>query len=298
MKFKPFCRLLRDAAVEWWNDNTFRLAASLAFYTIFSLAPVMIIAVGVTGLFFGREQARENVVQEVQSLIGPEGGKAIAQMSTAVPEESDGKSAIALGIVTIIIGSTVVFAELQSALNQIWDVQLRPDLGLVRSVVRTRLLSFAVALAVGFLLLVSLVISAVISGTATRLSEHTPSVPWLWQLMNILTSMTVVTLLFAMIYKYLPDVRIDWNDVMIGAFVTALLFTAGKYVIGMYLGRLAVGSAYGAAGSFVVLLVWVYYSALICFFGAEFTQVYARRYGSGIRPESHAVRRGLKPDSA
>lgn len=301
MRFCPkpvqlFWSLLKATAVEWWNDNTFRLAASLAFYTIFSLTPIIIIAIGIAGIFLGRERATQEVVGQMQSLIGAQGGAAIAQMATEIPDEQSGWRAVIIGAITVIIGSTVVFAELQSALNQIWDVQVRTDRHFLIALIRDRVQSFALALAVGFLLLVSLVASALITATTRYLQQLTPETPWIWGFGNTIISFSAAMFLFGLIYKYLPDVRITWADVAIGAAVTAVLFTIGKHAIGVYLGRLAVASTYGAAGSFVLFLLWVYYSALICFFGAEFTAVYARRYGSKIHPQEHALRKGDKPD--
>jgi membrane protein len=205
--------------------------------------------------------------------------------------------AMSVGIVTLIMGATAVFGELQSALNQIWDVKAKPDRGVILSFIFDRVSSFSIAIGVGFVILVSLVISALISGVQNYLNTWLPGIPWVWQMANVVSSLFVIAILFAMIYKFLPDVVISWRDVWIGAAVTALLFTAGKYAIGIYLGRTATASAFGAAGSLVVLLFWVYYSALISFFGAEFTQVYARRYGPGIQPQEHAVRVGRKSDS-
>jgi membrane protein len=205
--------------------------------------------------------------------------------------------AVSVGIITLITGATAVFGELQSALNRMWDVQAKPDRGVILSFIVDRLRSFAIAVCVGFLLLVSLVVSAAISGLQDYLDQWLPGIPWVWQTANSVSSFLVIAVLFALIYKFLPDVVIAWKDVWIGAAVTALLFSGGKYAIGIYLGRTATTSAFGAAGSLVVLLFWVYYSALISFLGAEFTQVYARRYGPGIQPKRHAVRVGRKADS-
>jgi membrane protein len=196
----------------------------------------------------------------------------------------------------LVLGASVVFAELQSALNQIWGVKSEVRRGLILDLVLDRLRSFSIALGVGFLLLVSLVLSAALSALQEYLTNWMPSVPWLWQVANIVVFFFLVALLFAMIYKFLPDVQIEWRDVWIGAFMTSLLFNVGKYLISIYLGRAAIGSAFGAAGSFAVLLVWIYYSALISFFGAEFTQVYARRHGRRILPEQHAKDVGKKTD--
>jgi membrane protein len=292
---KTISELLVATVREWLNDDTFRFAAALAFYTIFSLAPLVLIATGIAGLVFERDTATEHLVAQARDLVGPQGGEAVRQVIEGAKGIGENPTAIVLGVLTLFVGSTAVFASLQSALNQIWDVEVHPDLSTMKSLVQVRLRSFALALAVGFLLLVSLVVSALLSIAQEFLDGQTPGLPWLWEAANLLVSFLLVTVLFAMIYKYLPDVRITWCDAAVGAVVTAALFSLGKTLIGLYLGRLAVQSAYGAAGSFVVLLVWVYFSALVCFFGAEFTQVYARRFGSRIRPDRHAVRAGRKP---
>jgi membrane protein len=288
--------LLRNTAIEWWNDNTFRLAASLAFYTIFSIAPVLLIAVGSASLFFSRETAVHRVAEEMRRLVGEEGASALRQVLESSAGLGQGAWAITIGIATLILGASVVFAELQSALNQVWGVKSEVRRGLILDLVLDRLRSFSIALGVGFLLLVSLVLSAALSGLQDYLTNWMPSFPWLWQAGNIVISFFVVAVLFAMIYKFLPDVQIEWHDVWIGAVVTSFLFNGGKYLISIYLGRAAIGSAFGAAGSFAVLLVWIYYSALISFFGAEFTQVYARRHGRRILPEQHARDVGKKTD--
>ena len=189
-----------------------------------------------------------------------------------------------------------MFAEVQSALNHIWGVKSEVRRGLILDLVLDRLRSFSIALGVGFLLLVSLVLSAALTGLQDYLTNWMPSAPWFWKAGSITISFFVVALLFAMIYKYLPDVQIEWRDVWIGALVTSILFESGKYLISLYLGHTAIGSAFGAAGSFAVLLIWIYYSALISFFGAEFTQVYAQRHGRQIKPSGHArsvAKRGM-----
>jgi membrane protein len=296
-KLKAGWELLKLTFTEWTNDNAFELSAALAFYTIFSIAPVLLIAVGVASFFLAPETATTRIVDEMQKLVGAQGANAVRQVIESSRGFGKGLWAVSVGIVTLIMGATAVFGELQSALNRIWDVEAKPDRGVIMSLIVDRLRSFLIAVCVGFLLLVSLVISAVISGLQHYMNNWLPGVPWVWQTANVVTSFLVVAALFAMIYKFLPDVVISWKDVWIGAAVTALLFSAGKYLIGIYLGRTAMTSAFGAAGSLVVLLFWVYYSALISFLGAEFTQVYARRYGPGIRPKEHAVRVGRKSDS-
>ena len=296
-KLKAGWELLKLTFTEWTNDNAFELSAALAFYTIFSIAPVLLIAVGVASFFLAPETATTRIVDEMQKLVGAQGANAVRQVIESSRGFGKGLWAVSVGIVTLIMGATAVFGELQSALNRIWDVEAKPDRGVIMSLIVDRLRSFLIAVCVGFLLLVSLVISAVISGLQHYMNNWLPGVPWVWQTANVVTSFLVVAALFAMIYKFLPDVVISWKDVWIGAAVTALLFSAGKYLIGIYLGRTATTSAFGAAGSLVVLLFWVYYSALISFLGAEFTQVYARRHGPGIRPKKHAVRVGRKDDS-
>jgi membrane protein len=258
---------------------------------------VLLIAVGVASFFLAPDTATDQIVGEMEKMIGAQGANAVRQVIESSRGFGKGLWAVSVGIVTLIMGATAVFGELQSALNQIWDVKTKPDRGVIMSFIVDRLRSFSIAICVGFLLLVSLVISAVISGLQNYMNNWLPGVPWVWQTANAVASFFVVAVLFAMIYKFLPDVMISWKDVWIGAAVTALLFTAGKYAIGIYLGKTATASAFGAAGSLVVLLFWVYYSALISFLGAEFTQVYARRYGPGIRPKEHAVRVGRKSDS-
>jgi membrane protein len=281
-------QLSKSSLVEWFNDNTFRLSASLAFYTIFSLAPVLIIVTGIAGTVFDPDVATAHMVEQIELLVGADGGIVARQVIEGAASLEGGALALVMGVVTLVVGSTAVFAELQSALNLIWNVQPEAEGSAIRNLLRVRLRSFALVLAVGFLLLVSLVLSALLAGAERFLDRVLPGMPWLWHGVNVIASFFLVALLFAMIYKYLPDVRITWRDVAVGAFVTAGLFGVGKSLIGLYLGRAALGSAYGAAGSFVVFLIWIYYSALICFYGAEFTRVYAQRYGSRLEPAAHA----------
>ena len=296
-KLKAAWELLKLTFAEWMNDDTFESSAALAFYTIFSIAPVLLIAVGVASFFLAPDTATNQIIGEMEKMIGPQGANAVRQVIESSRGFGKGLWAVSVGIVTLVTGATAVFGELQSALNQIWDVKAKPDRGVIMSFIVDRVRSFSIAICVGFLLLVSLVISAVINGLQNYMNNWLPGVPWVWQTANAVASLIVVAVLFAMIYKFLPDVVISWKDVWIGAAVTALLFSAGKYLIGIYLGRTATTSAFGAAGSLVVLLFWVYYSALVSFLGAEFTQVYARRYGPGICPKEHAIRVGRKSDS-
>ncbi|MFO7963018.1 MAG: YihY/virulence factor BrkB family protein [Desulfobacterales bacterium] len=275
---------------QWWNDDAFRLASSLAFYTVFSLAPILLVSVGLASLIFNQEEAKHQVIQQIGMMTGNQGEIVARQVLNNLDEIGGSVRAIIVGIAALLLGSTAVFVNLQSALNTIWKVQPAPDAGMIKGFIRDRLRSFGIVLSVGFLLLVSMVFSALVSGIEQIASQQFEALSWIWQFSSFAISFVMATLLFAMVYKYLPDVKIRWRDVLVGAMITAGFFSIGKSLIGMYLGRRAIGSAYGAAGSFVVLLIWIYYSALICFLGAEFTQVYARNYGKRIQPEDHAVR--------
>lgn len=283
-------RLLKETIQEWNNDKASRLAAALAYYTVFSLAPLLIIAIAIAGLLFDRADVQTQLTAQIQSLVGQEGA---ALVETALenanrPGENTGVVASLISVVLLLLGASGVFAQLQDALNTVWNVEAKPK-NAAKGFVRKRLLSFAMVLTIGFLLMVSLVVSTVLTALSSHLSNVLPGVDALWQLLNIALSLFLLTLLFAMMYKYVPDVQIGWHDVWLGASITAVLFTIGKFVLGLYLGNGGFGSTYGAAGSIIIVLAWVYYSAQILFFGAEFTQVYARRYGSKILPDAHAV---------
>lgn len=290
MKAKQIFKLFKDTVTEWSEDKVSLWAAALAYYTIFSIAPLLLIAISIAGAVFGEEAARGEVVAQIQGLVGKQGAEAIQSMiqNTQKPG-SGGTIATIAGIVTLLFGASGVFGQLQDALNTIWEVKPKPGQG-IRSFLQSRFLSFAMVLVIGFLLLVSLVLSAGLAAIGNFFSNLMPNFLILGQLVNFLISFGVVTVLFAAIYKFLPDVHAPWKDLWVGAIVTALLFNVGKFLIGLYLGNSSVGSTYGAAGSLVVLLVWIFYSAQIILFGAEFTQVYAKSHGSSIEPSKHAVR--------
>lgn len=288
MKVSAFYPLLKETFSEWTEDKVPRLAAALSYFTVFSLAPLLVIAISVAAIFFGEEAARGQIVGQIQGLVGQEGATAIETMITNADKTEGGVFATTVGIITLLIGASGVFGQLQDALNTIWEVAPKPGRG-IANFIRSRFLSFGMVLVIAFLLLVSLVVSAVLAGIGTYMSGALPGLTALWGIINFVISFAVITLLFALMYKVLPDVQITWGDVWIGAVVTAFLFTIGRTLIGIYLGSAAIGSAYGTAGSLVVILVWVFYSAQILLFGAEFTQVYARRYGSRIRPAPIAV---------
>ncbi|MDY6782051.1 MAG: YihY/virulence factor BrkB family protein [Cyanobacteriota bacterium] len=289
MKIKVLGELFKETFREWQEDKTARLAAALAYYTVFSLAPLLIIAIAIAGSIFGEEAARGEIVGQIQGLVGSEGAQVIEAAIENASRPDASSIASILSIIALLFGASGVFAQLQDALNTVWEVKEKPGRG-VMGFVRKRILSFSAVIGIGFLLLVSLLVSAVLSGLSGYLNGILPGMNWIWQVVNLAISFSIITFLFALMYRYLPDVEIKWSDVWVGAAITALLFVVGKSVLGLYLGRGSFGSTYGAAGSLVIVLAWVYYSAQILFFGAEFTQVYARRFGDRIVPDENAVR--------
>jgi len=276
------------AVQNWWKDNCLRLAASLAYYTALSLAPLLLLIVGVVGLVLDRQQVATQLATQLEGLMGQAGRELVTSiLTTTSPQGSLLATVIGLG--TLFIGATAVFGELQATMNLIWEVQPAPTSGVWAGIwawLRERIFSLAIVFALAFLLLVSLVISAALAGAAALFQGPEQAV--LSHVLEIAVSLLVLTFVFALFYKYVPDAEIGWRDVWLGGLITAVLFTLGKTAIGFYLGQASVGSAYGAAGSMVVLLVWVYYSALIMFFGAEFTHVWATRHGD-VTPQPHAV---------
>ena len=295
--------LLKLSYQGWKEDKASRLAAALAYYTIFSLAPLLVIIIAITGLFWQREAVQSLVMAQMEGLVGAEGRTFISDLLASASRPATGITATIVGIITLLFGALGAFNELHNALNTIWEVKEEETQGFletIKKVLFSRLLSFSMILGIGFLLLVSLVISAGLSAVNETIGNAIPVSEILLQIVNLIISIGVITVLFALIFKFLPDAEIAWRDVWLGAFVTALLFSLGKFVIGLYLGNSAVASSFGAAGSLVVLLIWIYYSAQILFFGAEFTQVYANKFGSKIVPEGEAETgvEGLTPEAA
>jgi membrane protein len=288
MNIKAVWQLLTETFHQWNEDKPFQLAAALSYYTVFSLAPLLIIAIAVAGLVFGREATQSQIMNTMQGLVGPQGAQAIQAMIQNASTPNSGLFATIVGLVTLLLGAGGVVGQLQDSLNTIWGVVPKPDLGF-KGQLRTRFISFAMVLGIGFLLLVSLVVSAGLTAFLQFVGGASVGESIVWHGVEMLVSFGFTTLLFALIYKVLPDVYMAWKDVWIGAAMTSLLFTLGKFLIGLYLGKSSVTSAYGAAGSFVVILLWVYYSSLVFFFGAEFTQAYATRYGAGFTPDAHAI---------
>jgi membrane protein len=276
-------QLLRASAQAWNDDYAASMGAALAYYTAFSLAPLLIIVIAVAGLVFDREAARGEIAAQLSGLVGEEGAKTVQELLKSASRPGDSLLASAIGLITLLLGATSVFVELQTDLDRIWRAPALPQssgISSILSLLRSRLLSFGMVVTMGFLLLVSLVIGAALSALNKWGVSLFPAAPILLQAVNLAVGFGVTTLLFAMAYRILPRMRIAWSDVWIGATVTALLFTFGKYLIGLYLGRAGVSSGFGAAGSLVIILAWVYYSAQIFLFGAEFTWVFAHTYGS------------------
>jgi membrane protein len=276
----------KQTVTEWSNDKPFRLSAALAYYTLFSIAPLLVVALGIAGVVFGEEAARGQIFGPLATLLGPQSADAVQNAVAAASIKSasiksSGVLATVLGITTLIVGASAVFGELQDALNTIWRAKPPDDAGWW-DLVKKRLLSLSMVAVIGFLLLVSLTLSAALNAIGTYLGGNLTLPAFALETVNFLLSLGVITLLLAAIFKILPDVDNAWSDVWIGAAATAVLFTIGKSLIGIYIGRSALGSTYGAAASLIVLLVWVYYSSLILFLGAEFTQVYAKRRGSQV----------------
>ncbi|MCB0168373.1 MAG: YihY/virulence factor BrkB family protein [Anaerolineae bacterium] len=280
--------LLKQTFSEWQEDKASRLAAALAYYTVFSLAPLVIIIVSLISFFFDQQTAGQYLVDQTQSLVGRQNGELIQSIIQNNSQPSTSLVATLIGLGTLLFGATGVFAQLQDSLNTVWGVAPRPDKGLMLTI-KTRFTSLTVVLGIGFLLLVSLVVSIVLSALNNHLLGWVPDYLAMGQILNFLISFGVITLLFAMIFKLLPDVEIEWGDVWMGATVTALLFVLGKSLLSYYIGSQSFDSTYGAAGSLLVLLLWVYYSVQIFLFGAEFTQVYAKRYGSRLLPTDDAI---------
>ena len=280
--------ILKLSYQDWKEDKASRLSAALAYYTIFSLAPLLVIVIAVTGLFWQQQAVQEQVMSQIQGLVGTEGARFVSDLLTSASNPARGVTATIIGIITLVLGALGVFNELHNSLNIIWNVEEEETKGFlltVKKIILDRFLSFTMILGIGFLLLVSLVISAGLSAVQTSVGNAIPLSEIVLQILNLVISIGVITVLFALLYKFLPDAEIAWRDVGLGAFVTAIFFSLGKFLIGLYLGNSAIASSFGAAGSLVLLLVWIYYSAQILFFGAEFTQVYANNYGSKIVAE-------------
>jgi len=269
---------LREVAREWRDDDALIQGAALAYYALFAMAPLLVLIIAVAGLVLGRTAAQGRLVEQMQDLMGPQGAHMVEGMIEHVSSPASGIAATLGSLVTILLGASGVVGQLRTSLNRIWGVRARP--GGVRGMVRQRLAALGLIVGIGMLMLVSVTLSAVLSAVREVLATHVPLLSRLLPAANFALSFLLATALFGMIYRVLPDVDLGWGDVILGAAVTALLFTIGKSLVGLYLGRAGVTSVYGAAGTLVFVLLWVYYSAQILLLGAEFTEVYSRRYGS------------------
>lgn len=266
---------------EFMQDRVTRQAAALAYYTIFAIAPLLLVAIGVAGFFFGQQEVQQDIIQQASETIGENGANLIEDVLNATYESGSGVIATIISLVFVFIGASNIFNQLKLSLNHIWGVPSDEGGGLVQFL-RGRLIAVLMVIGVGLILLLSLVVSAVVPVVLRVVEDIAPGVPLLTRLLDLLVAVPITTLLFALAFKFLPDVHIEWGDVWVGAFVTAILFEIGKLLINVYISLTNVASAYGAAGSLIIVLVWAYYLAVILLLGAEFTQVYARMFGSKI----------------
>ncbi|MDZ4779112.1 MAG: YihY/virulence factor BrkB family protein [Planctomycetia bacterium] len=279
--------LVKQTFQDWQDDKAPRLGAALAYYSIFSLAPLLVVCLAVAGMFFDGDRVFDELEAQLSQLLGDKGAAAVEELLRAAQKPAQGTIATITGAIVLLWGASGVFAQLQDALNTIWEVKPKPGRG-VWGTIKSRFLSFTMVLGTGFLLLISLVLSTFLQAVGAWTSRTMGGPEWFLQALNLLGSYAVISLLFAMIFKFVPDAVIRWRDVWIGAAATAALFVVGKWAIGLYLGRGGISTAFGSAASLVLVLVWVYYSAQILFLGAEFTQAYASMYGSRVIPAPDA----------
>lgn len=295
MRLPPLAQLLLESVKGWSRDNVPRLGASLAYYTLFSIAPVMVIVIAIAGYFFGAEAVQGEIVRQVDGLVGEAGARVLQGLLAGAAERRDGMIATIAGGITFLLGATGAFLELQHALNTIFKVKQAPPKSRILDFLLDRLRSFGIVVSLGFLLMVSLVVSAGLSAFSHYLGRHGENLSVIWQVLDIAVPFGVITVLFALIYKYLPDAELKWRDVWLGALTTAGLFVLGKELIGLYLGRSTLASTYGAVGSVMILLLWVYYTSQIVLLGAEITRVRLKREeGRDPRPTRLAKR---EPDA-
>ncbi|WP_020599496.1 YihY/virulence factor BrkB family protein [Spirosoma panaciterrae] len=281
--------VLRDSFNGFQNDRCLKLSAALAYYTVFSLAPLLVLIMSLTSIFLGEEAIRGQIFSQINGLVGNEAAKQIQDMIKSVGLSGKTNTALAFGIVTLVIGATSIFIEIQDSVNLIWRVKAKPKRGWLK-LIKDRLLSSSLVVSLGFLLLVSLVINGLVLALSNQLTRFLPGLGvYIVMAFNFLLSTSIITILFGIIFKVLPDAKIAWKDVRLGAVFTALLFMLGRYLIGLYIETTSTSSTYGAAGSLIVILTWIYYTAAILYFGAEFTQAYANHFGVRIEPADYAV---------
>ena len=279
---------LKDAFKGFTDDKIIKLSASLSYYTVFSMAPLLLVVIFLAGIFLGQMAAENTVFEQLNNLVGNDTAAQVQEIIKNASLSNKTGTALVIGIVTLLIGATTVFGEIQDSLNGIWGLKPKPKVGIMK-LLQTRLLSFGMIASLGFLLLVSLAATTVVEGVGARLQQIWPDVTVvIFYIVNLILNLTVTTLLFAIIFKVLPDAKIRWKDVWPGAVATSLLFLLGKFLISLYISKSDIGGTFGAAGSLVILLVWVYYSAMILYFGAEFTQAYVLNKGARIVPDKYA----------
>jgi membrane protein len=286
---KSFWRIAKQAALEFVNDSGMKLSAALAYYTIFSIGPVLIIIISLAGLFYGREAVQGKIYYQINGLVGNSAALQIQDIIQNIEKSQLSASGAVIGVIVLLIGATGVFTEIQDSINYIWSIKAKPKRGLLK-LLMNRLISFSLIISFGFVMLVSLIVNALVDLLQERLERYFDSVTvYIFQGVNYLILFTIISILFAIIFRVLPDATIRWRDAFVGAAFTAFLFLIGKFLIGFYLKYSNIGVTYGAAASMVLLLLWVYYTSIILFFGAEFTKVYTLNFGSGIQPDKTAV---------
>jgi membrane protein len=285
MKFGDILDLAKQTFKEWGEDKASRLGASLAYYTIFSIGPLLLITIAIASFVFSN--AKDQIVGTISGVVGSAGGEVITQTIDNANKGGANIIATTIGIITLLLGASGVFGQLKDALNTIWEVEPKPGQGILATI-KQRFFSFTMVLGTGFLLLVSLVINAAVAAVSTYLNGILPGGQIIGQILSLVLTFLVITVMFALLFKFLPDVKIAWSDVWVGAAITAILFGLGQLALALYLSLSNVGSAFGATGALVVVLVWIYYSAQILLLGAEFTQVYTNKYGSRVRPAENA----------
>lgn len=288
-KVKTIWLILKQTFHDFMDDKVLKLSAALSYYTIFSIAPMLIVIITLCDVFLGKEAIEGSIYGQIKSMVGGQAALQIQEMIKNAALSGDSGWATIVGIVTLVIGATSVFGEIQDSINFIWQLKAKPKNGLLKMLLN-RLLSFSIVISLGFILMVSLALNGIIALFSNQLAVFFPQVTIvLMYIINLVLTFVVISVLFAIIFKVLPDAKVQWKHVIIGAVTTAILFMIGKFAIGLYLGSSKVGTAYGAAGSIVIILLWVYYSAIILYFGAEFTQVYVQHFGGKIRPNEYAV---------
>ncbi len=286
---KKYFNIIKDAGIQFMDDQGMKLSAALSYYTIFSLAPMLLVMISALSIFMGRDAVQGEVFDQINSLVGPEAADQLKEIIQNANLSNKSGVAAAIGVGTLLVGATGVFAEIQSSINYIWSIEARPEKGWLKYI-KTRLLSFSLILTLGFLLLVSLGVNALVDALSERLEEiFSEASVIFFYIVNLAITFVVITTLFAVIFKVLPDGKIRWKECFVGAGFTALLFAVGKFGISFYIGQSDLGATYGTSASIIVLLLWVYYSSIILYFGAEFTKIYANSDGTHIAPSEHAV---------